>query len=108
MPFVNIHMSKSCKILHGWCIHPIFYEMTIKEYFTKLKLQEISPEYKFNIADTDVIEHVKLLQTIHSETLSARLDCNIIELTQTFNLNICYQLKSINIYSIGFNHKTLQ
>ncbi|CAG8846861.1 20332_t:CDS:1, partial [Gigaspora margarita] len=44
MPVANIHISKESKTLHSWYAHPIPYEMTIKEFFDKLVMGEISPE----------------------------------------------------------------
>ena len=43
MPFANVRILKGKKILHRWYVHPIPYEMTIKEFFYKLINDEISP-----------------------------------------------------------------
>ncbi|GBB97526.1 hypothetical protein RclHR1_00300005 [Rhizophagus clarus] len=64
MPFANIRISKGSQVLHGWYIHPIPYEMTIKEFFVKLVLtKELSPECGINIAASEVIERVELSET---------------------------------------------
>jgi hypothetical protein len=40
MPFANIRISKESRTLHGWYIHPIPYDMTLKDFFEKLVAKE--------------------------------------------------------------------
>src|SRR5439155_1207267 len=63
MPFANVRISKRPKVLHGWYIHPIPYEMTVKDFFVKLITKEISPESDIAIEVSEVIERVELSET---------------------------------------------
>ena len=55
MPFANIRISKGSRILHGWYIHPIPYEMSLKDFFIKLVTKELSPECKIAVTSSKVI-----------------------------------------------------
>ncbi len=95
MPFANIRISKGSRVLHGWYIHPIPYEMTIKEFFVKLVLtKELSPECGINIAASEVIERVELSETPVSTATQVSPDCGIIELTSSRGVHIHYRLKN--------------
>ncbi|RGB40509.1 hypothetical protein C1646_753232 [Rhizophagus diaphanus] len=84
MLFANIRISKGSRVLHAWYIHPIPYEITIKEFFVKLVLtKELSPECGINIAASEVIEHVELSETPVSTATRVSPDCGIIELTSS-------------------------
>jgi len=93
MPFANIRISKGSKILHSWYIHPIPYEMTIKDFFTKLVNKEISPECNISVTNSEEIEYVELSETPVSVTIRVSLDCNIIELTKSVGIHMHYRLK---------------
>ena len=56
MPFANIRISKGTRILHGWYIHPIPYEMTIRDFFVKLVNKELSPECSIAVTVSEIIE----------------------------------------------------
>ena len=58
MPFANIRISKGSRILHGWYIHPIPYEMSLKNFFIKLVTKELSPECKIAVTSFEVIESI--------------------------------------------------
>ena len=90
MPFANIRISKGSKTLHGWYIHPIPYEMTIKDFFAKLVNKEISPECNIVITNSETIEYVELSKTPVSVTIRVSLDCNIIELTKSVGIHMYY------------------
>src|SRR3954462_13138430 len=95
MPFANIHISKESRVLHGWYIYPIPYEMTIKDFFVKLVLtKELSPECGINIAASEVIERVELSETPASAATQVSPDCIIIELTSSIGVHIHYRLKN--------------
>ncbi|GET04088.1 uncharacterized protein LOC105326236 [Rhizophagus clarus] len=95
MPFANIRISKGSQVLHGWYIHPIPYEMTIKEFFVKLVLtKELSSECSINIAASEVIERVELSETPVSTATQISPECGIIELTSSIGVHIHYQLKN--------------
>src|SRR3954453_22491267 len=95
MPFANIRISKGSRVLHGRYIHPIPYEMTIKDFFVKLVLtKELSPECGINIAASEVIERVELSETLVSAATQVSPDCGIIELTSSIGVHIHYQLKN--------------
>ncbi|GES98595.1 hypothetical protein GLOIN_2v1782174 [Rhizophagus clarus] len=95
MPFANIRISKGSQVLHGWYIHPIPYEMTIKEFFVKLVLtKELSPECGINIAASEVIERVELSETPVSTATQISPKCGIIELTSSIGVHIHYRLKN--------------
>jgi hypothetical protein len=63
MPFANIRISKGPKVLHGWYVHPIPYEMTVKDFLVKLITKEISPESSISIEVSEVIERIELSET---------------------------------------------
>src|SRR6266498_2348459 len=94
MPFANIRISKGSKILHGWYIHPIPFEMTIKDFFVKLTTGEISPECSFAVTSSEVIEHVELSETLVSVITRVSINCGIIELTTRVGINIHYRPKA--------------
>ncbi|GBC07079.1 hypothetical protein RclHR1_07230006 [Rhizophagus clarus] len=98
MPFANIRISKESRVLHGWYIYPIPYEMSIKGFFEKLITKEISPECGITIEVSEVIEHVELSETSASTAIQVSPDCNIIvELTSSMGVHIHYQLKNDTI-----------
>jgi hypothetical protein len=95
MPFANIRISKGSRVLHGWYIHPIPYEMTIKEFFVKLVLtKELSPECGIDIAASEVIERVELSETPVLTATQVSPDCGIIALTSSRGVHIHYRLKN--------------
>ncbi|GES95768.1 hypothetical protein RCL_jg27995.t1 [Rhizophagus clarus] len=95
MLFANICISKESQILHEWYIHPIPYEMTIKEFFVKLVLtKELSPECGINIAASEVIERVELSEIPVSTATQISPECSIIELTSSIGVHIHYRLKN--------------
>jgi hypothetical protein len=96
MPFANIRISKGSRILHGWYIHPIPYEMTIRDFFVKLVTKELSPECSIAVTISEVIERVELSETPVSITTQVSLNCGIIELTLSIGVHIHYRLKSDN------------
>ncbi len=94
MPFANIRISKGPRVLHGWYIHPIPYEMTIKDFFVKLITKELSPECGIIIEVSEIIERVELSETPASTATQVSSDCGIIELTSSIGVHIHYQLKN--------------
>ncbi|CAG8815193.1 17599_t:CDS:2, partial [Racocetra persica] len=84
------------KTFHGWYIYPLPYEMSIKEFFDKLIIEEISPEYNINIDPFEIIESIELSQSVNTTTIQAGFDCEIIKVTKIFGVNIYYHLKSNN------------
>ena len=99
MPFANIRISKGSQVLHGWYIHPIPSEMSIKDFFTKLVNKEISLECNIAIASSEEIERVELSETITSITTQVSLNCGIMELTTSVGIHIHYRLKTDDIIS---------
>src|SRR2546423_7399459 len=98
MPFANIRISKGSRILHGWYIHPIPYEMTIKDFFVKLITGELSPECSIAVTSSEIIERVELSETPVSVVTQVSINCGIIELTTNVGINIHYRLKTdVNI-----------
>ena len=94
MPFANIRISKGPRVLHGWYIHPIPYEMTIKDFFVKLITKELSPECGIIIEVSEIIERVELSETPASTATQVSSDCGIIELTSSIGVHIHYRLKN--------------
>jgi len=94
MPFANIRISKGLRVLHGWYIHPIPYEMTIKVFFEKLITKEILPECGITIKVSEVIERIELSETPASTAIQVSSDCGIIELTSSMGVHIHYRLKN--------------
>jgi len=90
MLFANIWISKGSKIPHGWYIHLISYEMTIKNFFAKLVNKKIFSECNITIINSEIIEYVKLNEILVSVTIQVSLDCNIIELTKNIRIHIYY------------------
>ncbi|CAG8663200.1 20708_t:CDS:1 [Racocetra persica] len=99
MPIANIYISKGSKMLHSWYAHPILYEMTIKEFFDKLIIGEISPECDISVSFSERIDRTELSQTLDAgaTTIQASPHCEIMESTKAFGLNIHYCLKTSNI-----------
>ncbi|RIB03172.1 hypothetical protein C2G38_2225862 [Gigaspora rosea] len=81
-------------MLHGWYAHPIPYEMSIKEFFDKLIIGEISPDYDISVSPFETIDRIELSQTLvaGATTIQASPYCQIIESTKAFGLNIHYRL----------------
>ncbi|CAG8540203.1 25712_t:CDS:2 [Gigaspora rosea] len=96
MPIANVHISKGSKTLHGWYAHPIPYEMSIKEFFDKLIIGEISPDCDISVSPFKTIDHIELSQTLvaGATTIQASPHCQIIESTKAFGLNIHYCLNT--------------
>jgi len=63
MLFVNICISKELKVLYGWYIHPIPYEMMIEDFFIKLITKELSPECNIIILSSEIIERIEISET---------------------------------------------
>ena len=100
MPVANIRISKGLKVLHGCYIHPIPYEMIVKDFFLKLITKEISSESGIAIKVSEVIEHVELSEALMLIATQVSSDCAIIKLTSSVGVHIHYQLKNdTNIYS---------
>jgi len=93
MLVANVRISKGSKTLHGWYIHPIPYEMSIKDFFDKLVTSEISPECNISINSLEIIDRIELSQTLGATAIQTSHSCGIIELTKTFGVNIHYILK---------------
>ncbi|CAG8843286.1 10627_t:CDS:1, partial [Gigaspora margarita] len=93
----NVHISKGSRTLHGWYIHPIPYEMSIKEFFYKLVIDEISLECNIPISPFEIIKRVELSQALGTTAFQASSNCKIIESTKTFGVNIYYHLKHSDI-----------
>ncbi|RIB15958.1 hypothetical protein C2G38_2038956 [Gigaspora rosea] len=68
MPIASIRISKESKVIHGWYIHPIPYEMTIKDFFVKLTTGELSPEYNIDIIDPETIDSAEISKTQDATT----------------------------------------
>jgi hypothetical protein len=64
MPFANIRISRGSKTLHGWYIHPIPGEMSLKDFFTKLINKELSPECNIDVVSSEEIERVEISKTL--------------------------------------------
>ncbi|CAG8806570.1 18961_t:CDS:1, partial [Racocetra persica] len=99
MPIANIYILKGLKMLHSWYAYPILYKMTIKEFFDKLIIGEISSEYDISISFSETIDRIELSQTLGAgaTTIQASSHCEIIESTKAFGLNIHYRLKTSDI-----------
>ncbi|CAG8529704.1 35266_t:CDS:1 [Racocetra persica] len=99
MPITNIYISKGSKTYHGWYAHPILYEITIKEFFDKLIIGEISPGCDIFVSFSETIDHIELSQMLDAgaTTIQASPHCEIIESTKAFGLNIHYHLKTSDI-----------
>src|SRR3954470_6082349 len=98
MLLANVCISKGSYIIHEWYIHPISYEMTIKDFFVKLITGEISSEYSIAIISSKIIERVELSKIQVSAVIQVSVNCGIIKLTINVKINIHYQLKTdVNI-----------
>ncbi|CAG8807175.1 18938_t:CDS:1 [Gigaspora margarita] len=73
--------------------------MSIKEFFNKLIIDEISPDCNISINSFKTIDYIELSQTIVSgaTTIQASSHCQIIESTKVFGLNIYYHLNISDI-----------
>ncbi|RHZ79317.1 hypothetical protein Glove_149g97 [Diversispora epigaea] len=69
MPFANIRISKGSKVLHGWYIHPIPFEMTIVDFFIKLINNELSSENNISVSSSEIIEYVEISETPVAATI---------------------------------------
>ncbi|CAG8642760.1 37483_t:CDS:2 [Gigaspora margarita] len=96
MPITNVHISKGSKTLHGWYAHPIPYEMSIKEFFDKLIIDEISPDCDIFVSPFETIDCIELSQMLvaGTTTIQASSHCQIIKSTKAFGLNIHYRLNT--------------
>ncbi|PKB93258.1 hypothetical protein RhiirA5_441859 [Rhizophagus irregularis] len=94
MPFANIRISKGSRVLHGWYIHPLPYEMSLKDFFMKLVNKEISPECNIAVTSSKEIERIELSEALAASATQASLNCNIIELTKGVGIYIHYRLKT--------------
>lgn len=99
MPIANIRISKGSRTLHGWYIHPIPCEMSIKDFFTKLVNKELSPECDIAVTGSEEIERVELSETPNAVATQASFNCDIIELTKSVGMHIHYRLKTDDIIS---------
>ncbi|CAG8836531.1 16765_t:CDS:1, partial [Racocetra persica] len=72
------------KTLHGWYAYPILYKMTIKEFFDKLIISKISPEYNISVNPFEIIDCIELSQMLEAGTTTIQTSpyCKIIELTK--------------------------
>jgi hypothetical protein len=96
MPFANIRISKGSQVLHGWYIHPIPYEMSVKDFFIKLVTKEISSECNVAMMSFDEIERVEISETPATIATQVNFNCGIIELTTSVGIRVHYLLKSDN------------
>ncbi|CAG8476935.1 14975_t:CDS:2 [Gigaspora rosea] len=94
MPIASIRISKESKVIHGWYIHPIPYEMTIKDFFVKLTTGELSPEYNIDIIDPETIDSAEISKTQDATTTQVSPNCNIIEVTTSVGIYVHYRLKT--------------
>ncbi|CAG8733635.1 uncharacterized protein OCT59_007701 [Rhizophagus irregularis] len=94
MPFASIRISKGSRTLHGWYIHPIPYDMMLKEFFEKLVTKELSPECNIPVTTSEVAEHAELSETPVSVATQVSLNCSIMELTASIGVHIHYWLKN--------------
>ncbi|RHZ55994.1 hypothetical protein Glove_407g11 [Diversispora epigaea] len=99
MPFANIRISKGSKVLHGWYIHPIPFEMTITDFFIKLINNELSPECSIFVSNSETVEHVEISETPVITATQVSSTCNILELTTSIGRCIHYRLKIDDIIS---------
>jgi len=106
MPLVNIRISKGSRIIHGWYIHPIPYEMSIKDFFIKLVNKELSPECNIAVTSFEEIERVELSKTPTAIITQISLNCNIIELTRSVGIHIHYRLKADDTVSTLVPHNS--
>jgi hypothetical protein len=99
MPLANIQISKGLRTFHGWYIHPIPCEMSIKDYFTKLVTKEISSECNIAVSSSEEIERVEISETPAAVATQVSPNCGIIELTTNVGIHIHYRLKTNDIDS---------
>ncbi|CAG8816855.1 22077_t:CDS:1, partial [Gigaspora rosea] len=92
MPFANVHVSKESKTLYGWYIHPISYEMMLREFFHKI-IDKILSNASIDVEQIKIIELSKSINP-STDTSQASPDCNIIELTNEFGKNVHYCLSA--------------
>jgi hypothetical protein len=85
-----VSISKGSRIIHRWYIHPIPYEMSIKDFFIKLVNKELSSECNIAMTSFEEIERVKLSKTPTAIVTQVSLNCNIIELTRSVGIHIHY------------------
>ncbi|CAG8851225.1 2507_t:CDS:1, partial [Gigaspora margarita] len=71
--------------------------MSIKEFFDKLITGEISPECNIPISPFEIIERIELSQALGTTAIQASPNCEIIESTKTFGVNIHYYLQHSTI-----------
>lgn len=100
MPFANVRISKESRVLHGWYIHPIPYEMTIKDFFVKLTTGELSPECNIAVTNSEEIERVELGKTPAAVATKVSPNCNIVEVTTNIGVHIHYRLKNEEAYAL--------
>ncbi|GBC06691.1 hypothetical protein RclHR1_00070058 [Rhizophagus clarus] len=107
MPLVNIRISKESRIIYGWYIHPIPYEMSIKDFFIKLVNKEISSECNIAMTNFEEIERVELSKISTAIVTQVSPNCNIIELTRSVGeIHIHYRLKTDDIVSALVLHNS--
>ncbi|CAG8599955.1 19246_t:CDS:2, partial [Racocetra persica] len=70
--------------------------MSIRKFFDKFIDRKISPKCDINIDPFEIIESVELSQSIGTTAIQARFNCEIIEITKMFGVNIHYHLKFNN------------
>ncbi|GES77344.1 hypothetical protein RCL_jg12191.t1 [Rhizophagus clarus] len=105
MPFANIRISKGSQVLHGWYIHLIPYEMTIKEFFVKFVLtKKLSPECGINIAASEVIERVKLSETPVSTATQISPKCGKSNRKQTLRGDL---INWVHLHNGGWSTQSL-
>ena len=97
MPFANIRITKGSKILHRWYIHPIPYEMTIKDFFKKLITRELSPKSNIIIANSEIIDYIEISEAPIAIITQVSLNYSIMKLTISIGKNIYYRLKTDDI-----------
>ncbi|CAG8812894.1 39069_t:CDS:1, partial [Gigaspora margarita] len=75
-------------------IHPIPYEMTIKDFFVKLTTGKLSSECNIGTISPEAIERVELSNTPTTGATQVSLNCNIMEVTTAIGIYIYYHFKT--------------
>ncbi|CAG8806607.1 44727_t:CDS:2, partial [Gigaspora margarita] len=81
------------KTLYRWYIHPVLCEITIQEFYDKIIKEQTTKKFSVKV-DSSEIEFVEINKSQNAVATKANLNCNIIELINSFGINIHYYLKS--------------
>ncbi|CAB4395231.1 unnamed protein product [Rhizophagus irregularis] len=74
MPFANIRISKGSRVLYGWYIHPLPYEMSLKDFFMKFVNKKISPECNIAVTSSEEIERIELSEALAASAIQVSLN----------------------------------